>query len=284
MVHVVELSPGPVRYRDTGGTGPAVVFVHGLFTSGTVWQRTVEALGPDLRCIRPDLPLGAHTLPMRHTADLSPLGVARLIRELIETLDLPDVTLVATDTGGAVTQLLLADGCERVGRVVLTPCDSFDNFLPRSIRGLQYLARVPVLLGVAAQPLRAAWARRIGFHWLSRIPLDSAMTAEWVRPLVGDRRISRDTARFLAAVDHRATLAAAETLRGFDKPVLLLWPRRLPYFPFEHARRWVQILPEAVLVEVPDSYTLVCHDQPRLLADEITRFIEPAEVQRGAAR
>jgi pimeloyl-ACP methyl ester carboxylesterase len=271
----IELSAGPVRYGDTGGTGPVVVFVHGLFTGAAIWQPAVDALGPGFRCVSPDLPLGAHTLPMRPDADLSPRGVARLVGELIERLDLSDVTVVATDTGGAITQLLLADGCPRVGRVVLTPCDSFDNFLPPSIRGLQYAARVPGLLGVAVQPLRASWARRIGYHWLSRRPLDPAMTARWVRPLVSDRRISRDTARFLAAIDNRATLAAARKLREFDKPVLLLWPRTLPYFPFAHAEKWRRILPDARLVEVPDSYTLVCHDQPRLLADEIAGFIQP---------
>ncbi|WP_433334623.1 alpha/beta fold hydrolase [Spirillospora sp. CA-294931] len=276
MTQVVELSSGPVRFRDTGGEGPVLVFVHGLFHDGTVWRPAVEALGRDFRCVSPDLPLGAHTLPMRHSADLSPLGVARMVREFIDVLGLSDVTLVGTDTGGAVVQLLLADGCEKVGRVVLTPCDSFGNFLPPSLRGLQYLSKVPGLLGVAAQPLRAAWARRIGYRWLSRRPLDPDDTARWVRPLVADRRIARDTARFIAAIDRRSTLAAAETLRGFTRPVLLVWPRELPYFPFAHAERWARILPDARLVEIPDSYALVCRDQPRLLADAIAGFAVPA--------
>jgi pimeloyl-ACP methyl ester carboxylesterase len=99
------------------------------------------------------------------TADLSPIGLARLLREFLDELDLTDVTLVATDTGGAITQLLLAEGCDRVGRVVLTPCDSFDNFLPPSIRSLQILARVPGLLGAAVQALRISSVRRIAFHW-----------------------------------------------------------------------------------------------------------------------
>jgi pimeloyl-ACP methyl ester carboxylesterase len=89
---------------------------------------------------------------------------------------------------------------------------------------------------------------------------------------VSDRRVRRDTARFLAAIDHRATLAAAERLRNFDKPVLLLWPRALPYFPFTYAERWARTLPDARLVEVPDSYAFVCHDQPLLLANEIAQF------------
>nr|WP_243859542.1 alpha/beta fold hydrolase [Amycolatopsis arida] len=286
MVRVARLSSGPVRYRDRG-SGPVIVFVHGLLANGTLWREVVDTLGEGFRRVCPDLPLGGHALPMRPTADLSPSGVARLLGEFLDELDLADVTLVATDTGGAVTQLLLAEGCDRVGRVVLTPCDSFDNFLPPSLRPLQILARVPGLAEVAVQPLRLARVRRFAFHWLSKHPVDAAVTAEWTRPLVSDRRIRRDTRRFLAAIDERATLAAAERLRTFDKPVLLLWPRRLPYFPFAHAERWAATFPDARLVEVPDSYTFVCHDQPRLLANEIARFVPPsdrAQVTRRARK
>ncbi|MGL5444700.1 MAG: alpha/beta fold hydrolase, partial [[Mycobacterium] stephanolepidis] len=127
-----ESSAGPIHYRDNGD-GPAIVFVHGLFVTSTMWRKVTEPLSQRFRCIAPDLPLGAHTTPMNASADLNPRSVAGLIRELIESLDLDNVTVVATDTGGAITQLLLADGCDRIGRVVLTPCDSFDNFLPISI-------------------------------------------------------------------------------------------------------------------------------------------------------
>jgi pimeloyl-ACP methyl ester carboxylesterase len=77
-------------------------------------------------------------------------------------LDLGDVThLAANDTGGAVTRLLLAEGSDRVGRVVLTPCDSFDNFPPPAFRPLQYLAtKIPGALTLAMQPLRLPAARR----------------------------------------------------------------------------------------------------------------------------
>jgi pimeloyl-ACP methyl ester carboxylesterase len=57
-------------------------------------------------------------------------GVARLVAEFLDRLDLHDVTLVGNDTGGALVQLLMRDGAARVGRVVLASCDAFDNFPP----------------------------------------------------------------------------------------------------------------------------------------------------------
>lgn len=272
MVPEIEIPGVRLRYRDSG-SGPTVVFVHGVFVDGALWRKVVASLGEDFRCVRPDLPLGAHVLPAAANADMSPTGVARMIAEFITALDLRDVTVVANDTGGAITQLLLAQGCDRIARMVLTPCDSFDNFLPRAIRILQYVPRVPGVLALGWQPMRWAWARRVAFHWLSKRPVPDEISAAWARPLLTDRRIRRNVNRFLRSIDNKETLAAADRLRSFERPVLLLWPCGAPYFPFEHAERWAAILPDARLVEVPDSYTFVSEDQPEFVAGEIAKFI-----------
>ncbi len=268
----VELSGGRMRYRDVGEGAP-VVFIHGVFTDSKVWRKLeTPLLAAGLRFVAPDLPLGSHTVPLNADADQSPQGVAARVAEFLDVLDLREVTIVATDTGGAITQLLLARGCGRIARVVLTPCDSFDNFLPPSIRALQYAARVPGALALGAQPLRLRWVRRLVYRTLAKHGIPDQITGAWVHPLLTDPGVRRDTARFLAAIDHRETVSAADTLRNLDKPVLLLWSRRAPYFPFSHAERWTQILPDARLVEIADSYTFVSEDQPDLFARELTAF------------
>lgn len=265
-----ESSAGPIHYRDSGD-GPPIVFMHGLFVTGTMWRKIIDPLSERFRCIAPDLPLGAHKAPMHPGAELTPRSVAGLVRELIGGLDLHDVTVVATDTGGAITQLLLAGGSDRIGRVVLTPCDSFDNFLPLSIRVFQYWARVPGT-DFVLRPFKLKWARRALGNTLAKHSIPDEVLGEWVRPLLADKAVRRDVRAFLRGIDNRDTLAAAETLRGFDKPVLLLWPRKLPFFPFAHAERWAALLPDAKLVEVPDSYTFVSEDQPELMVREIEAF------------
>src|SRR5579884_2496355 len=122
----IKLSHGSLQYRDEG-TGPAVVLNHGLLVSGRVWERVIPELAPRARVIVPDLPLGSHTSPMDADADLSPRGLAALIAELIERLELTDVTLVGNDTGGALCQLVVAHHPARIGRLVLTNCDAFED-------------------------------------------------------------------------------------------------------------------------------------------------------------
>jgi pimeloyl-ACP methyl ester carboxylesterase len=269
----VELSAGLIRYRDSG-TGPPMVFVHGLLVDGTLWRNVVPALEDRFRCLVPDWPLGSHAVPMREGADVSPRGVARLITEFLEALDLRDVTLVANDTGGALVQMALAEGADRVGRLVLTPCDAFENFLPPAFRPLQYIARVPTALTASLQPLRLRRLRQlpIAFGWLAKRPVPGAVTDGWVRPFFSSAGVRRDTAAFLAAVDARETVAAAERLRSFDRPTLIAWAPEDRFFPMDDARRLAEILPDARLEEIHDSYTYVPEDQPGRTAALIGEF------------
>jgi pimeloyl-ACP methyl ester carboxylesterase len=284
----IELTPGTIRYRDTG-SGPPILFVHGLLVDGTLWRKVVPQLEGRFRCIVPDLPLGSHTLPMRADADLSPPALARSIGELIEKLDLRDVTLVANDTGGALTQILLASGEQnaRIGRVVLTPCDSFDNFFPPMFRPLQWLARVPGAVNGVIQTLRAPALRRlpVAYGWLSKRRLPDEVTAAWVRPCQTDRGVRRDTAKVLVGVDSRYTSEAARKLPGFDRPVLLAWAPEDRFFPFAHARRLAELLPDARVEEVRDSYTFVPEDQPERVAQLIAGFaaVGPGQAVEAAS-
>lgn len=282
----IELSAGTIRYRDTG-QGPPIVFVHGLLVDGTLWRKVVPPLEGRFRCIVPDLPLGSHTIPAHPTADLTPPGLAKLIGELLDALDLNEATIVANDTGGALTQILMTTRSDRIGRVVLTPCDSFDNFFPPMFRPLQWLARVPGGVNAAIQPLRIPALRRlpVAFGWLAKRPIPVEVTTGWLRPCQTDARIRRDTRKVLRGVDPRHTNAAAERLPQFAKPVLITWAPEDRVFPIEHARKLAALLPNARIEEVPDSYTFVPEDQPQRLADLIAGFAAArAEEGVGTAR
>src|SRR5688572_13474022 len=100
----IRLAQGTIRYRDVG-EGPVLVFVHGLLVSGSLWRKVTPLLAGRFRCIAPDWPLGAHEVALDDGADLSPAGVAQLIADFLEALDLRDVTLVGNDSGGALCQL-----------------------------------------------------------------------------------------------------------------------------------------------------------------------------------
>jgi pimeloyl-ACP methyl ester carboxylesterase len=282
----VTLPQGTIRYRDTGA-GPPLVFVHGLLVDGTLWDKVVPRLERDFRCIVPDLPLGSHRVPLKPDADRTPPGVAKLIADFLAALDLEDVTLVGNDTGGALCQMVCADHPQRIGRLVLTPCDAYENFLPPAFRGIQYAAKVPGVLAAILQGLRIGAIRKspLGFGLLLTDP-DPDLLERWSRPLLENPAVRRDATRFLAAIDKRQTLDAAEKLKRFDRPTLIAWAPGDRLFKLKYAERLAADIPDARLERVENSRTFVPHDQPERLAELIAAFArEPrAEAAEAAKR
>jgi pimeloyl-ACP methyl ester carboxylesterase len=272
----LKLAAGTIDYEDTGGDGPVVMLLHGVVMNGTLWRHVVADLSSDHRCVVPNLPLGAHRLPMRDDADLSLRGQARLVAELLQRLDLSDLTLVCNDWGGPLL-LMSAGRNERIGRLVLAACETFDNYPPGLPgRNLGLLGRAPGGLALAAQALRVRALRRLPLTlgWMSKRPVPDEIVDGWLRPL-RDPAIRRDLRKYVSAVRaaKRELLAATEELAEFDRPVLVVWGPEDRVMPIEHGRRLAEMLPRGRLVEIPDTYTLIPEDQPALLAAQIREFV-----------
>jgi pimeloyl-ACP methyl ester carboxylesterase len=276
--HQLELPQGTIRYRDSGKGSP-LVFIHGLLVDGLLWRKVTPTLEREFRCIVPDWPLGSHRIPLAESADRSPRGMAHLIADFLAALELEDVTLVANDTGGAIAQLLVTERPERVGRLVLTPCDCYENFFPPMFKPLQWLARVPGALTLLAQPMRSAAVRRspLGLGMLTKRPIPDEITRGWIEPSLLDADVRRDVVGLLRQVDARDTLAAARKLRDFDRPTLIAWAREDVVFKVRFAERLAQDIPNARLELIEDSRSFVSEDQPERLAELIGAFVREAE-------
>jgi pimeloyl-ACP methyl ester carboxylesterase len=278
----LEVGGGRIRYHEVGN-GPPIVFAHGVLVNANLWRKVVPRLAADFRCIALDLPLGSHVTPAPG-ADLSPPGVADMVADAIERIGLEDVTLVGNDTAGAISQILVTRRPERIGRLVLTSCDAFDNFPPRLFKYvLLPPAMVPGLVPVLFGPLRLRAFRRlpIAFGWLAKRPIDRAAEDSYVLPPLTRGEIRKDVQRVLRQVDPRHTLEAAERLRDFDRPTLIAWSQEDKLFPPEHAERLAKILPRARLEWIEDSYTFSPEDQPERLAELIAGFVREPRAARA---
>ena len=269
----LELRQGTIRYHDRG-EGPALVFVHGALVNANLWRKVVGRLADGHRCIALDLPLGAHIAPMPPGADLSPPALANLIADSIEALGLEDVTLVGNDTGGALCQLVITSRPERIGRLVLTSCDAFDNFPPKAMQPAMPLLRLPGAIGVLAAPMRlqAVRSRLLTLMRATKRPVEQAAVDSYALPPVADAGVRRDTSKLLKGVNKRYTLEAADKLPEFRKPALIVWATEDKVFPLEHAHKLAERLPDARVEEVADSYSFVPEDQPDRLAELIREF------------
>jgi pimeloyl-ACP methyl ester carboxylesterase len=270
----VELPHGSVHFRDTG-SGDTLVFLHGLLMNGSVWRPVVQRLEQEFRCIVPDLPLGSHSVPLRGDADVSPRGVARLVNDFFEALDVDSITLIGNDTGGAIAQLVASDRPRRLARLILTPCDAYENFLPPAFRYLQLAARIPMASDVLIQSMRVHALRRtpITYGWLSKTPIDPQMLESWIKPALRSGGVRRDAQKLLRGISSRDTIAAAEALKSADIPVLIAWAPEDRYFSLKYGERLARDIPGATFRKIEDSYTLVSLDQPDRTAQLIAEFV-----------
>jgi pimeloyl-ACP methyl ester carboxylesterase len=280
----IDLPQGTLRYEDVG-SGPAVVFIHGLLVNGKLWRKVTPELSGSSRCIVPDLPLGSHEIPMKPDADLSVDGVAKLVADLLEALDLRDVTIVGNDSGGAIAQVVAARYSERVGRLVLTTCDAYDVFPPALFSYLRVLPWVPGLIALLAKSMLRMKALRnlpLAYGLLAKSGIPDEIAKSYVEPCATNPAIRRDLAKFARTISPSLTLQVAKELRSFDRPVLLLWTPEDRFFPLSLAQRFLEDLPNARLVTIDDAYVFVAEDQPERVAREIAGF--GAEDAKTSAR
>src|SRR6185437_6530954 len=189
--------------------------------------------------IVPDWPLGSHELPMNAGTDLSPLGLTAIVADFMTELQLERVTLVGNDTGGAICQLVTVHHPERLARLVLTPCDAYENFLPPMFRPLQALARVPGAVFLIAQSLRPRPARRLpfAFGWLAKRGIPAELSDAWMAPALSRAAIRREIASVLKGISNRYTIEAATRFGEFDRPVLIAWAPEDRFFKLRYAER-----------------------------------------------
>ena len=277
---VATLDHAEIEYHVLGPADsphPPVLFVHGILVDHRLWLTVAEELARrGFRCILPDWPLGSHPIPVDDGADLSPRGVATMIRDLIVALDLADVTLVGSDTGGGLCQLTIDAYPDHVGRVVLTNCDAFDKFPPFPFDVVFALLRGPMSIKIlfATMGLTALRHSPLGFGLLMRDP-DPALTASWLRPCRTDVRVCRNLATLLRHVGATDLTDVAARLPRFTKPVTLVWGQADRCFTPSLGRRLAEQFPGSTLIEVPDAKTFVALDDPAAVTDAIEKIGAP---------
>lgn len=284
----VQLEQGTIHYEEAGPRdGRPVLCVAGYLAGGDLWGALAERLSErGLRVLMPNWPMGAHREAMKPGADVTPTGIARMIAGFMDELGLQDVVLIGNDTGGAICQIVAARHPGRLGALVLTNCDAFEEFPPGMFKALVRAAKIPGALKAGLQPLRTAAARKspAGFGLLSHGDVDH-LAKGWVHPALHDDAVFDDLKRFTAAIDPQDTIAAARTLGSFDKPVLLTWGTDDKLFSMELAKRLAAAIPTARLVPVEKARTFVMIDQPDRLAELVAEVGSSAGAgsARGAA-
>jgi pimeloyl-ACP methyl ester carboxylesterase len=263
----------------TFGDGPVALFVHGVGTNALLWRHVIERLA-GRRCIALDLPLHGHS-PVRPDQDLSLGGLASVLAEFCDALQLTDIDLVANDTGGAVAQIFAARHPERLRTFTLTNCDTHDNVPPEAFLPTVELARAGELAPTAPALLAdLAVARRVIFASGYEDPEqpDLAVVDAFLRPVVGTVEQARQFERMLAALGPADLLAAEPALRELTVPTLVVWGTGDGFFEL----RWAYWLRDTIpgvteVVELEGARLFFPDERAAELVPHLQRFWAAAD-------
>ena len=266
--HFVPVDDGSMHYVDEG-QGSTVLLLHGTPTWSFLYRDVIAELASDHRVIAPDL-LGYGLSDKPSTDAYHPAAQARRLAQLIEHLDLRDLTIVAHDVGGPLGMSVAIDHPDRVAQVVLVNTfawsladdpggQKIDRFVTSRTGRRLYLKR-----NFSARKLLPSAFRHtdpladvIQQHYERPFSDPDARYGAWQTSthLVGAH------AWYAALWDRRAELA--------DRPVHIVWGLQDRFFGEEHLDTWRSGLPHATVTTLPEVGHFVPEEAPLRLAAEI---------------
>jgi pimeloyl-ACP methyl ester carboxylesterase len=114
-----------ISYSDIG-SGPTIIFLHGLSLNRNFWSTTITHLSPTHRCIAIDLP--GHGESFEITTNGSMTSYVAAVREVIEKLNLTDVTLVGHSMGGQIAMILSLQMPSVISNLILVCAAGIETF------------------------------------------------------------------------------------------------------------------------------------------------------------
>jgi pimeloyl-ACP methyl ester carboxylesterase len=273
--HMMDLSLGRIRVR-TAGTGPAIMFTHGLLVDGRIWDEVATAVATKgFTVVLPDLPLGAHSTPVVDRTKLTTTGVAHTIIEIADELRIDRFAILGFDTGGAISQVTAAEHPDRIERLALMSCDAFEHYPPLLIKPFKWAALWPPAMSLVLKTLSHNRYQHIPLPLglVAKHKIDQQLVAAWSQPAGTNPAIRQDVVAFIKQMSSVDTLAAAEKLRRFAGPSMVMWSRQEKVFPKKDAQRLTDLIPGCQLRWIDDAYTFASLDNPTRMIELTLEFM-----------
>ena len=277
---LLDLGEVRVAYYEEGN-GEPLLLLHGCPFSSYIWRKVIPLLSTRYRCLAPDL-LGLGDTETPEGADWSLRAQRATVIGFLDALGIERTHVVGHDHGGAIAQLLASEHPDRIGRLVLSNAEAYDNWPSEEERPFVRATQVPLL----GDLILWAWSRkpmfRLALKEAKAVYEPKVLSAElldgYIRANLSDRHRRAKTRRFLAGQfdleNNHVTLDLLDDLRRFDHPTLLVWAKDDPHFGPDWGERLRRDIPGAVRLELlPDTGHLLMEERPERFAALIGEFL-----------
>ena len=273
--HLAKINGG-IQYIDEG-KGIPVLFIHGTLSNSNTWRKITPELSKKYRCIAVDLPIGGHAIPVSNHMDLSPIGIAVIIKDFLQYLNIEKVIIVSNDTGGAYSQVFASLYPEYIDKLIFSNCEVLDVFPPSKFKYLIQAVKIPgfTFLLSKAFKIKSLLTSNLMMGLLSHKLTTDELSELYLKSFTENKLIRDDFAKNVKTWSPKYTLEAADKLKTFKFPVLILWGEDdINLFPLKLGQQLKTVFQNAELIIIPNSKTYIQEDQPEIMIKEIIQFIE----------
>jgi pimeloyl-ACP methyl ester carboxylesterase len=236
-----SLTRGTVNYVDMG-SGPALVFIHGLSGCWQNWLENIPHFARSYRVIALDLPgFGASPMPVEQ---ISINGYAAVIDELLDSLGIEKAFVVGNSMGGFTGAELAIEFSTRVEKLVLVSAAGITTAEMHNDKALAALRRAENILAYGA-----AWAGTRSDRLSRRPRLRKALMLMVAAhpdllpaPLAAEQVRGSGKPGFLDALEALGTYPLQDRLERIEMPVLVVWGEKDRLVPLRDADRFVEAI------------------------------------------
>lgn len=264
-----------IRYWSAGSGERSVVLIHGVGSYVERWLPTVRVLSERFRVLALDLPgRGLSEKPADFSYHVS--NLARLVKHFTEAMGLSCVSVAGSSLGGAVAAHFALQFPESVDRLVLSSSAGWGRGVTSALRiagfpGIGELigtrqnreADRRLLLSIVHDP-EVVTEELVDLHYRM-----NSQPGAWAAFL----RILRANGN-LFGQGRSVFVPLRRGLRGFRKPVLILWGERDRIIPPVHLERALSVLPQAETKVFEDCGHFLMLEHPQEYARIVRDFLE----------
>lgn len=256
------------------GSGPAIVFLHGLAGCWQNWLETIPHFAATRRVIAFDLPgFGASPMPAQ---PISMPGYARLLDELLVTLGIDSATFVGSSMGGFVAAEFAIRFGAQVQRLCLASPAGLSMEHKRNERNQGARARIENYLFFGTGWLASRSDRVVRSERLRRalLMLVAAYPERLPSRLVAEQAHGAGKPGFTDALDAMTCYPIRDRLGEISCPTLVVWGELDRLVPVQDAGEFEWLIPRARKVVYEDTGHLVMLERPARFNADLQAFLD----------
>jgi 4,5:9,10-diseco-3-hydroxy-5,9,17-trioxoandrosta-1(10),2-diene-4-oate hydrolase len=257
-----------VNYVDIG-SGPPLLFVHGLSGSWQNWLENIPHFARTHRVLALDLPgFGESPMP-RETISIS--GYGRTLDAFCDAVGVDRAAVVGNSMGGFVAAEMAISHPHRVEKLVLVSAAGITIEHQRNDRVLALMRRFEFALSFAAthpRPeflMRPRWRRTMRFVFAHPEQIPGALMTEQAR--------GGGKPGFVDAMDALTSYPIRDRLGEITVPTLIVWGDSDRLVPLKDADVFEELIPDARKIVYEDTGHVAMLERPARFNADLETFL-----------